>query len=540
MKLVKPNKQTVLKGLLLLVVGLNFSWRPLLTEKNESSMASMSETRIQRDLDEAAEKSARAESNAAATASAAPTRQAPAAKPAAQMSVNGHQLTAPELAREKEEKESKESTDQYVKVCDGKFVTVKKQLDGSFKVIAVDDNKNALNCEVCLNSEIRQDSPGPLQTNMVMALKDALKLSCDQILTDKEKLALEEKKKQEETDKAELAEKMVKCEVNKKGEELDGNKKLDCEMKHLKMSDREMKKLGIDKDAAKEIREDIAKNALKDAKEQLNADVKACKRSHKEDASFEDCDQVLSRYDDVFGRFSESGNKILQDGSKSLTSKLEKFETFVTDEKKSAERVVYYENQYDKLDAAMQHAYDSHLPRCNYLASTHGPDFNVDACSAAYVKQEFEPTLMRLKSQFTTEENAFYRKFDSDKKVELIGQDGAAAAIAPWHEYTKELADFGKAYYFPTRDLPQLQSDVDTHTGLALNPLTIGADSGRFASVSGARPFIAMPTTSVPSVLSANGNANRYNGALPTANFRQNRAVTNGLFLPQASIMFTE
>ncbi len=532
MKLVKPSKQTMLKGLLLLVVGLNFSWRPLLSESHQTNMASEL-------LD--------------AKATAVTARKAVVAKPApaaAKLTVNNRQLSGPEMGKANETDPNDPST-QYVKVCDGKFVTLKKDLDGSLKLVATDADRNILNCETCMNSDIHQSSPGPLQADVVMALKDGLKLSCDSILTDKEKEALAAKQKQAEEDKAELAEKIVSCETDKKGDALDAQKKLDCEVKHLNMSDKEMKKAGIDKDRAKEIREDLAKNALKDAKTELAADAKACKRSHKEDDNYDDCDNVLEKYDDIFSKFADSNSKILQAGSKSLTTKLEKFETFVKEEKKSDARVSYFNTQYDQVNTAMEKTYDQYSTRCDGLAATYGnagQNFDSDACKAAYVKQyllpTYEPKLKQLKAQFTTEENKYYREFDADKKVDLIGEDGKAAALAPWHDYTKELSSYGATYSIPQNDLPQFADNaVVPGASIAAN---IGLDSGRFGALAGARQFTPLTAIAgvngassqfaVPQVLSGNASTARYNSALPTSNLRQ-RSVTAGVLLPTYQVV---
>lgn len=512
MKIVKPSKQTVLKGLLLLVVGLNFSWRPLVQESHEATMAS--------EIPDAVKVTVRG---------------------------NEHQKSAADIAHARDP-DPKDPTSTYVRICDGKNITLQKDLTGNYRVIATNDSKEILNCQHCMDAIVT--TPDILPKDIVQMVQDSLKVSCDDMLTDKEKQAIADKK-------AELALDMIKCVSDKKGNDLDADRKLDCETKHATMSDSEMKKAGIDKDDAKKLREELAKSALKDAKTQMNADVKACKKSHKEDDNFDDCDTVLAKYDDILSRFSDSDNKILNDGSKSLTDKLTKFEAFVAEEKKANERLDYFKTQYDSVNTNMQKAYDGYANRCDSLASTTYANQNFDtaACTQAYVKQlllpKYEPVLRNLKTQFTSEENKFFRDFTADSKMDLVGTDGAAAALAPFRDYTKQLANYGANYMLPSSDLPQFAdnaaSGTATASGLAGNDL-----SGRFGTLAGARQFTPLAANqgatgpggtgspfAIPSILSGTGTSGaRYNAVLPMANIRQNRAVTNGIFLQDASIVY--
>ncbi len=524
MKLFKPNKQTVLKGLLLLVVGLNFSWKPLITEIHQTSMAQSLPA-----------------GTAAATAHAAKAPAIEVTSGAARQK-SGAQIAAEKAA------DSNDPFAKYAQYC-GKYITLKATPDNArAQLIATDADKKVLKCKECEEAQITIN--GPIPMNLVEQVRDQLKISCESFMTDEERAKLEADKKAKEDEKLKVAQDEIKCLADKHGKDLDSNQKLSCQLRNMNLSDKKMKEAGFDTAEANDIRKALAKDSL-------SAIAKTCKKNHKEADSFDECEDLMARYDDSITRLSDSGNDSLKSAGKTLSDKYTKLYKFEVLEKKALARVEFFKTQYDGVNTLMQKAYDAYTTRCDSMGVAYGNsgrDFDTEACRTAYVKQyllpRYEPILRQITSKFTAEENKFHRDFTAAARVDIIGKDGAANALAPFREYTKELATYGQAYNLPQRDLPVFADEAGLGTGIA-SALTGNDLAGRLGTLAGARQFTPLAAAAgsttvgstispfaIPSVLSTGQSL--YKGSLPLNNLRGRSAVTNGLVLPvqDASIVW--
>ncbi len=465
MRILKPSKQTVLKGLLLLVVGLNFSWRPLFTELHQTTMA---------------------QSLPAAVATTIDIQAAGTAKPAAS-TVAKPAATAPAAAKIAD---PKDPFAQYEKYC-GKYITLKANPDNAHaQLIAIDADKKVLKCKECEEAEISLPTDGILPPDLVKQVRDKLIIGCEAFLTDKERADLAAKEKEKEDEKLKLAQDAIKCLADKNGKDYDSNQKLTCQLKNMNLSDKKMKEAGFDSAEANEVRKAMAK-------ESLSTIAKTCKKNHKAADSFDECEDLMSRYDDSITRLSDSGNDSLKSAGKTLSEKYTKLYNFEVLEKKALARVEFFKTQYDGVNTAMEKAYNAYTTRCDGFSVAYGNagrDFDTEACKAAYVKQyllpRYEPILRQITSKFTAEENKFHREFLAASKVDIIGKDGAANALAPFRDYVKELSTYGATYNIPQKDLPVFAEDAALGLGTSIATALTGNDLlGRFGTLAGARQF---------------------------------------------------
>ncbi len=502
MKLFKPSKQTVLKGLLLLVVGLNFSWRPLITEIHQTSMSANLPT--------------------PAIEIGAPPK--------------AREKTGAEIAAEKKA----DPLAQYAQYC-GKWITLKATPDNAHaQVVAADKDKKELKCEEC--EKVQVNINGPIPENIVKVVTDQLRISCESFLTDEERAKLEAEKKAKEDEKFKLAQDEIKCLADKHGKDLDSNQKLTCQLRNMNLSDAAMKKAGFESAEANDVRKALAK-------ESLSSIAKTCKKNHKESDSFDECEDLMTRYDDAVTKLADSGNDSLKTVGKSFSEKYTKLNKFVAEEKKAVARVEFFKTQYDGVNTLMEKAYTAYSTRCDNLAVAYGNagnEFDSEACRSAYVKNyllpRYEPILRQITNKFNTEANKFRRDFVEFEKVDIIGKDGSANAFAPIRNYVKDLATYGATYNIPTKDLPAFTDESGLGTSIA-SALSGNDLAGRLGVLAGARQFTPLTAVAgstavgstvspfaIPSVLSSGQNL--YNAKLPLNNLRGRTAVTSGLILP--------
>ena len=512
MRIVKPSKQTLLKGLLLLVVGLNFSWRPLLTELHQTTMA---------------------ESLPASTYTV--------------KSIGNRQKSGAEIAGQK----AIDPNDPFTKfdlIC-GKYMSLKLLPDGTHarRVFKDADNK-VINCEQCDKEIYKIDDSGLLATNpnsMVdEVVSQLMPASCDALLTDKEKEEKIAKEKELEEAKHKLALDKASCMVDKNGKDISDDQQLNCQLRNMNLTDAQLKAEGIDKDEANKIRKDLAKDSL-------SSIASTCKKNHKEDDDFTECDDLMKRYHaGVTLLASHTKDKSLKTEVNALTAKYDKLDSFIDKEKKAVERVDHYKAEYEKLNNQMEAAHTALARRCDQAAvafTARNQDFDTDACTAAYTKKyilpAFEPKLKILTTRFAAEERKFKADFQAAGKADIIGTEGAVNALAPFKEYSKELNNYGVAYNIPRKDLPTFEDGATSTANFAdwtdadlKGRLGVGMDrqftpliaSAAATGVAGSTLTSSLNRFPTPAGISRGV----YNAQLPTANLRQS-AVTSGIMFPQ-------
>ncbi len=474
MKLKKPSKQAVLKGLLLLVVGLNFSWRPLISELHETTMASDADPKV---------------------------------------TVIGAGKAG-------------DTTNPFSKfdlIC-GRYMSLQLLPDGTHAKRVFKDNDNKIiQCEECDKEIYKIKDAGLLKTDpnsMVdEVVSQLMPLGCDAMMSEKEKAAKLAKEKELEEAKHKLAQDQVNCLSDKNGKDLNDEQTLNCQMRNMNLSDAKMKEAGIDKEEANRIRKDLAKDAL-------TSIAKTCKKNHKEDQDFDECDDLMKRYSaDIRLLASHTKDKGVKAEVETLSKKFDKLDTFVDKEKKAVEVVEKYTAKYEALNTQMDKAHDALSKRCDVYttqAAARGLDFDTEACVTAEVKKYmlpyFEPRVRQLTTAFAAEERKFKNDFQTLGKVDIVGTEGATSGLAPFKEYQKTLVNYGATNFITAKDLPHFDGDAATAAAAADIANWSAADIQlRTLGTGGLRPF-TMPA-----------QATAVNGVAPANVFAKPVGITNGI-----------
>jgi hypothetical protein len=476
MKNFKPQKQTVLKGLLFLVVGLNFSWEALFVDHHQQSFSSVKDTgneTVKSERKSKAEKPAEKKSGAAA------------------MTI--------EVGGDKDPYKGKR-----VEVCDQNF-GMKQYQDGTLKLLRISKDNTESVCEDCnikiMNGDQEKNTPDKVWDQVSASL---VTVSCENLMSPKERA---EKMEQQRL----LAIDILNCLADSKGDDLSKEKKIDCQRKNMSASNKKFKDLGID---AKEADEDRAKMAKAVEKSSFDQVKKVCKMVTKDESNLDECKELQNDHKDLLGDIADLDNKDLEKFSKAESKKLDGLIKFVSDEEKAIASIGRKDQQLDSLISKFEYGKQFNQDKCDRAAAqadSTNQAFNTDACvqaSNAALAQQLGPNIKQLSTAFITEENAYAASLARAAKLDYVGQDGASEALTPYREFKDKLVTFGNDYGVAATNLPK--SDGTT------------SSSG---SSSTAASQTATPSSLATAIQSPNFSQARLGGGIPS--FRPNPVGTN-------------
>ncbi len=469
MKNFKPQKQTILKGLLLLVVGLNFSWEALFVDHHQQNFSSVVEKKEE---------------------SKKPERRSKAEKPEVKKTETSP--TTIEVGGEKDPYKGKK-----VQVCDQNF-GMKQYQDGSLKLTRISKDNTESVCEDCnvkiMNGDQEKNTPDKIWDQVSATL---VTVSCENLMSPKERA---EKIEQQRL----LAIDILNCLADSKGDDLSKEKKLDCQRKNMTVSNKKFKELGID---AKEADEDRAKMAKAVEKASFDQVKKVCKMVTKDQSNLDECKELQNDHKDLLSEIGEIDNKDLEKFSNAESKKLDGLIKFVSDEEKAMASIGRKDQQLDSLISKFEYGKQFNQDKCDRAAAqadATNQAFNTDACvqaSNGALAQQLGPSVKQLSTQFIREENAYAASLARAAKMDYVGQDGASEALTPYREFKDKLVSFGNDYGIAATNLPK--SDGTT------------SNSGSTAASQTATASTLATATQSPNFAQA-----RIGGGLP--NFRPN------------------
>ncbi len=498
MKNFKPQKQTVLKALLLLTIGLNFSWEPLFGDHHQASFSSDG---VKKDKDkDKSEAHGKSDDKAKGVT----------------IEVGG-------------------PADPYkgkvLKACDVNF-GMKLMPNGTLALTHIDDKNHESVCEKCTISAVGDvQDKNAVDRVWEQVTTKLLATSCEELLTEKE---LAERKA--------LAIDILKCERNEEGETLEGAKKLKCEKKNMNASNSRFKELGIDKDEANDIRADLKKDFEKTTYDENLALEKAsykemataCRKAAKSEDSFDECRDLQDKHAELLEKMGMIDNEKLAKLVTYESKKLDSFKKLSEDEQRASSNLAQQDKKLDRIISGLEYGRQANQDKCDRAASqaeAYNQAFNVDACvetSNNILAQQWAPTIKQLSTSFIKQENAYDSVLKKASQLEYFGPEGESTALQPYRDFRDKLVNLAQEYGVAASNVPSPDPSSSASSTLGSSGRTSGRSSIGSVTpatsftpdrlgVANGRPMVS-GSINPPAILSqSNPGARQYNSMRPAA-----------------------